>query len=203
VLVANRMGYGRAAAARADGVGVRGYVSCVLGCPYEGTVAPEAVAGLARSLVELGADEVSLGDTIGIGTPGRAEALVEAVAQAVPVERLAAHFHDTWGQALANLLAVMQRGITVIDSSVAGLGGCPFAPGAAGNVASEDVVYMLDGLGVETGVDLARLAEAGRFICGHLGRPLRSKAALALVSRCGSSQSLDQAPSERPHRSGH
>lgn len=169
-------------AARAAGVPVRGYVSCVLGCPFEGEVAPAAVARVAEALFRMGCREVSLGDTIGVGTPGSARHMVEAVAQRVPVERLAAHFHDTYGQALVNLYAVMELGIAVIDSAVAGLGGCPYAPGASGNVATEDVLYMLDGLGIETGVDLDRVVAAGRFICDHLGRVPASRVARARAS---------------------
>jgi hydroxymethylglutaryl-CoA lyase len=167
-------------AARRHGVRVRGYVSCVLGCPYEGEVAPAAVAEVAERLYAMGCYEISLGDTIGVGTPGKARAMLETVAERVPVGKLAAHFHDTYGQALANLYAVLPLGVAVVDSSVAGLGGCPYARGASGNVASEDVLYMLDGLGIETGVDLRKLAEAGRFIAGHLNRPSGSKVARAL-----------------------
>ena len=167
-------------AARAAKIPVRGYVSCVLDCPYEGEVQPDAVAGVAGKLVDMGCYEVSLGDTIGKGTPARAQAMVDRVSDVVPVERLAAHFHDTYGQALANILAVLERGVAVIDGSVAGLGGCPYADGATGNVASENVLYMLDGLGVETGVDLKSLAAAGRFICGRLGRRPASGVPLAL-----------------------
>lgn len=167
-------------AARANGVSVRGYVSCVLGCPYEGEVDVAVVARVARRLFDMGAREISLGDTVGVGTPGKARAMVEAVAREVPVERLAAHFHDTYGQALANILAVMEEGIAVIDSSVAGLGGCPYARGAAGNVATEDVIYMLNGLGIETGVDLTGLSAAGDMICRTLGRRTRSKVSQAL-----------------------
>ncbi len=172
-----------AEAARAAGMAVRGYVSCVLGCPYEGEIAPAAVADVAARLVTLGCVEISLGDTIGVGTPARAQAMVETVAERVPLERLAVHFHDTYGQALANILACLERGVAIIDSSVAGLGGCPYAKGASGNVASEDVLYMLNGLGIETGVDLARLAEAGRMICQHLGRPPASNVARALAGK--------------------
>jgi hydroxymethylglutaryl-CoA lyase len=172
------------AAAAAAGVPVRGYVSCVLGCPYEGDVPASAVAEVAAALQAMGCFEISLGDTIGTGTPARAAAIVQAVAERVPRAALAVHFHDTYGQALANILACLETGIAVVDASVAGLGGCPFAPGAAGNVATEDVVYMLDGLGVRTGVDLARLAEAGRFVCEALGRGPASKAAQALAARC-------------------
>jgi hydroxymethylglutaryl-CoA lyase len=166
-------------AARSAGVPVRGYVSCVLGCPFEGEVAPAAVARVAEALHRMGCYEVSLGDTIGVGTPGRARRMIESVGERVPVERLAAHFHDTYGQALANLYAVMDLGVAVIDSAVAGLGGCPYAPGASGNVATEDVLYMLDGLGIETGVDLERLIAVGRFICDHLGRAPASRVAQA------------------------
>ncbi len=170
-------------AAAARGVRVRGYVSCALGCPYEGAVPPGAVAGVARALFDMGCAEVSLGDTIGTGTPAAARAMVAAAAAEAPIERLAAHFHDTYGQALANLLAVLELGIRTIDSAVAGLGGCPYAPGAAGNVATEDVLYMLDGMGVGTGVDLDAVAAAGWFICDALGRPPASKVSLALRGR--------------------
>jgi len=168
------------AAAKSAGVRVRGYVSCVLGCPYEGPVGAGKVREVALSLTQMGCYEISLGETIGVGTPGTAAAMIEAVAQAVPLERLAVHFHDTYGQALANILAALQCGIAVVDSSVAGLGGCPYAPGAGGNVASEDVLYMLQGLGIETGVDLAGLIAAGRFISDHLRRPSASKVARAV-----------------------
>ena len=168
-------------AAQAAGTKVRGYVSCVLGCPYEGAVAPAKVAEVAARLAELGCYEISLGDTIGVGTPARAQAMLAAVAEVLPIERLAVHFHDTYGQALANILACLQLGVAVVDSSVAGLGGCPYAKGATGNVATEDVLYLLDGLGIETGVDLDALAAAGRFISDHLGRPPASKVAQALA----------------------
>ncbi len=167
------------AAAGANGVRVRGYVSCVLGCPYEGAVAPAKVAEVAARLFAMGCYEISLGDTIGIGTPGQARAMVAAVAERVPMTALAAHFHDTYGQALANLLAVLEQGVAVVDSSVAGLGGCPYAKGASGNVASEDVVYMLHGLGIETGIDLDRLIAAGCYISQALGRATGSKVARA------------------------
>jgi hydroxymethylglutaryl-CoA lyase len=172
-----------AGAAHAKGMRVRGYISCVLGCPYEGEIAPQAVADVAAKLLALGCYEISLGDTIGVGTPAKAQTMVEAVAQVVPREKLAVHFHDTYGQALANILATLEQGIAVVDSSVAGLGGCPYAKGASGNVASEDVRYMLGGLGIDTGVDLDKLAGAGRFICDYLGRAPSSKVALALASR--------------------
>lgn len=172
-----------AEAANAAGVRVRGYISCVVDCPYEGAVAPEAVADVAARLLALGCYEISLGDTIGSGTPARVVAMIDAVARRVPRERLAIHCHDTYGQALANILAALESGIAVVDSSVAGLGGCPYAPGAAGNVASEDVVYMLDGLRIEHGIDLAKLAAAGRFISDALGREPASKCAKALAAK--------------------
>jgi isopropylmalate/homocitrate/citramalate synthase len=172
-----------AGAARAKGIRVRGYVSCVVGCPYEGAVKPEAVAEVAKRLDAMGCYEISLGDTIGVGTPGKVKRMLETVARAVPVERLAVHLHDTYGQALANLYAALELGVATADSSVAGLGGCPYAKGASGNVATEDVVYLLDGLGVETGVDLARVYDAGRFICDALGREPASKVAKALASK--------------------
>jgi len=172
-----------AEAARAKGIRVRGYVSCVVGCPYEGEVKPEAVAGIAKRLDAMGCYEISLGDTIGVGTPGKVKRMLEAVARDVPVGRLAVHLHDTYGQALANLYAALELGVATADSSVAGLGGCPYAKGASGNVATEDVVYLLDGLGIETGVDLARVYEAGRFICDALGREPASKVAKALASK--------------------
>ena len=169
-----------AEAAKAAGVRVRGYVSCVLGCPYEGAVEPGRVAEVSQRLHDLGCTEVSLGDTIGVGTPGKARAMVEAVAERVPLDRLAVHFHDTYGQALANILACLELGVATVDSSVAGLGGCPYAPGAAGNVASEDVLYLLDGLGIETGVDLDKLVAAGAFISEKLGRPTASSVGRAM-----------------------
>jgi isopropylmalate/homocitrate/citramalate synthase len=171
------------AAAGAAGIRVRGYISCVLGCPYEGEVPVERVADVAARLLEMGCYEISLGDTIGVGTPVKTQAMITAVATRVPTEKLAVHFHDTYGQALANLLAALEMGIAVMDSSVAGLGGCPYAPGASGNVASEDVLYMLDGMGVKTGVDLGALADAGRFIAGALRRQPGSKANIALSRR--------------------
>lgn len=166
-------------AARARGIAVRGYVSCVLGCPYEGPIAPRAVAMIAGALYEMGCYEVSLGDTIGVGTPAQALSMVEAVAERVPIGALAGHFHDTYGQGLANVYATLQRGVAVFDSSIAGLGGCPYAPGASGNLASEDLLYMLEGLGVQTGVDLTALLEADRYICSVLKRETRSHVALA------------------------
>jgi hydroxymethylglutaryl-CoA lyase len=172
-----------AAAAKSAGMRVRGYVSCVLGCPYEGEVPPPVVADVSAKLLALGCYEVSLGDTIGVGTPFKAAALVDAVARYVPRERLAVHFHDTYGQALANILACLERGISVVDSSVAGLGGCPYARGASGNVASEDVLYLLNGLGISTGVNLDKLADSGGVICDYLGRSPASKVAQALLGR--------------------
>jgi hydroxymethylglutaryl-CoA lyase len=169
-------------AAKKSHIAVRGYISCVLGCPYEGDITPEAVTRVAAALFRMGCYEVSLGDTIGVGTPGRAQILIDAVATEVPREHLAGHFHDTYGQALANILACMERGIATFDSSVAGLGGCPYARGASGNVASEDLLYMLHGLGVETGVDLDALVDTGRFISKALGRRSASKVALATPS---------------------
>ncbi|MEQ8321307.1 MAG: hydroxymethylglutaryl-CoA lyase [Rhodospirillales bacterium] len=175
-------------AALADGMKVRGYISCVLGCPYEGDVAPDAVAAVARELDAMGCYEVSLGDTIGTGTPAKAQAMIDAVAADIPVARLGAHFHDTYGQALANLLAVMQQGVAVIDTAVAGLGGCPYAKGASGNVATEDVVYMLNGLGIDTGIDLDRLLDASRFISDAIGRAPASKVALARLGAAAAAQ---------------
>ncbi|WP_280548232.1 hydroxymethylglutaryl-CoA lyase [Halomonas sp. 11-S5] len=169
--------------AQEAGVRVRGYVSCVLGCPYEGEIAPAKVAEVSKALFEMGCYEVSLGDTIGTGTPLKAKRMIEAVSRDIPMTQLAAHFHDTYGQALANLYAVMEEGIAVVDSSVAGLGGCPYAKGASGNVASEDVVYLLDGLGIETGIDLNALAATGTWITQTIGRPNRSKVGVALASR--------------------
>jgi isopropylmalate/homocitrate/citramalate synthase len=167
------------AAARATNVRVRGYVSCVLGCPYEGKIEPAQVADVAAALFESGCYEVSLGDTIGVGTPNRTTELIEKVAQRVHIDRLAGHFHDTYGQALANVYAALTLGVQVFDASVSGLGGCPYAPGAAGNVATEDLLYMLNGMGIETGVDLDRLIAAGTFICDKLGRPTQSRVARA------------------------
>ncbi|MCW8974314.1 MAG: hydroxymethylglutaryl-CoA lyase [Sedimenticola sp.] len=168
------------AQAKQHGLLVRGYVSCVLGCPYEGEIAPERVADVARHLYEMGCYEISLGDTVGVGTPIKAQRMIDAVAETVPVEKLAAHFHDTYGQALANLFAVLQRGVSIIDSSVSGLGGCPYAKGASGNVATEDVLYMLNGLGIQTGIDMEKLLQAGDYISRYLQRDPASKVARAL-----------------------
>ena len=167
--------------ARGDGVRVRGYVSTVLGCPYQGEVPLADVVRVARQLHGMGCYEISLGDTIGVGTPGKARAMLQAVAGEVPLNALAVHFHDTYGQALANLLACLEVGVSVVDASVAGTGGCPYATGASGNVATEDVVYMLHGLGIETGVDLARLADTGRWLAGRLGRETGSRVGRALA----------------------
>jgi len=170
-------------AARQSNIKVRGYVSCVLGCPYEGEVRPTKVAEVAGALYDMGCYEVSLGDTIGVGTPAKTKAMVEACAQRVPVAKLAGHYHDTYGQALANIYASLEAGVRTFDSSIAGLGGCPYAAGASGNVATEDVVYMLHGLGVETGVDLDRLVDVGDWICGVLKRPSQSKAGKAIHAK--------------------
>jgi len=167
-------------AALDSGLRVRGYVSVVLGCPYEGEVKPEAVADVAKRLFDLGCYEVSLGDTIGTGTAAKAQRMIELVAKRIPVEKLAGHFHDTYGQALANIVATMELGVATFDSSVAGLGGCPYAKGATGNVASEDVLYLLDGLGIETGVDMNQLLDAAEFICAQLKRTTISRAGRAL-----------------------
>ena len=172
-----------AQAAKQHGLAVRGYVSCVVGCPYQGTVEPAAVAEVAAALYRMGCYEVSLGDTIGVGTPRKIQAMLAAVATALPLEKLAVHFHDTYGQALANLYAALEFGVATIDSSVAGLGGCPYAKGASGNVATEDVVYMLNGLCINTGVDLDLVFQAGRFICGELKREPASKVARALAAK--------------------
>jgi hydroxymethylglutaryl-CoA lyase len=171
------------ARARADGIKVRGYVSCVLGCPYDGEVSPAAVTKLARTLWDEGCYEVSLGDTIGVGTPVKARQLLRAVAAEVPMAHLAMHFHDTYGQALANLYAGLEEGARVIDSAAGGLGGCPYAPGATGNVATEDVVYMLDGMGEPTGIDLGRLLAATNTIGAAIGRAPVSRVAAALNAK--------------------
>lgn len=175
-----------AEAARARNIRVRGYISTVVDCPYEGPITPQAVADVAAKLWAFGCYEISLGDTIGTGTPARIQAMIDAVAAKVPVGKLAGHYHDTYGQALANILASLERGVATFDSSVAGLGGCPYAPGATGNVASEDVLYMLDGMGFETGVDLKKLAAAGQFISAALGREPASKVARALAAKAAS-----------------
>ena len=168
---------------RKHGLKVRGYVSCVLGCPYQGEVKPAEVAAVAGALFDMGCYEISLGDTIGVGTPGRTRAMLEACARRIPLGKLAGHYHDTYGQALANIYASLEMGVATFDASVAGLGGCPYAAGASGNVATEDVVYMLNGLGVRTGVDLEQLVEIGRWICGVLGREPSSKVNKAYKKR--------------------
>lgn len=172
------------AAARAANVRVRGYVSCVLGCPYEGAIDPRRVAEVAARLFDAGCYEISLGDTIGVGTPTATQAMIALVAERVPARHLAGHFHDTYGQALANILAALQMGVAVFDSSVSGLGGCPYAPGAAGNAATEDLLYMLNGMGIATGVDLDKLLEAGAYICEFLSRPTQSRVARARRKAC-------------------
>jgi len=168
--------------ARVDGVRVRGYVSTVLGCPYQGEVPVADVVRVARRLHDMGCYEVSLGDTIGVGTPGKARDMLRAVAGEVPIDALAVHFHDTYGQALSNILACLEEGVAVVDASVSGTGGCPYAKGASGNVASEDVVYMLHGLGIATGIDLDALAATGRWLAGLLGRDSGSKVGRALAA---------------------
>jgi len=170
-------------AARQHSIRVRGYVSCVLGCPYQGAVQPAAVAEVAARLIEMGCYEISLGDTIGVGTPGAVQRMLDEVTLLVPVERLAGHYHDTYGMALANIYASLEMGVAVFDASVAGLGGCPYAAGASGNVATEDVVYLMNGLGIETGVDLDRLVDAGAWICAELGREPASKVARAVLAK--------------------
>jgi hydroxymethylglutaryl-CoA lyase len=165
--------------AQRHSIPVRGYVSCALGCPYEGEIEPSAVAQVAGALHAMGCYEISLGDTLGVGTPGATLAMLDACAVQVPRAQLAGHFHDTYGQALANVYAALQAGIGVFDASVAGLGGCPYAPGACGNLATEDLLYLLQGLGIETGVSMDALLQADRFICQMLGRPTRSRVALA------------------------
>ncbi|HEX4231222.1 MAG TPA: hydroxymethylglutaryl-CoA lyase [Bryobacteraceae bacterium] len=168
-----------AQAALARGIRVRGYVSCVLGCPYEGDISLKAVTRVAAALAGMGCYEVSLGDTIGVGTPRKARAMLSEVAEHVPIDRLAAHFHDTWGQALANVLACLEMGLAVVDSAAGGLGGCPYAKGASGNLATEDLLYMLQGMNIETGIDLGKVAATGWRIANLLGRQPSSKAALA------------------------
>ncbi|UTV30120.1 hydroxymethylglutaryl-CoA lyase [Photobacterium atrarenae] len=171
------------ALANTHGIPVRGYLSCVADCPYDGPTAPEQVARVARELSELGCYEVSLGDTIGTGTPLRIAAMLNQVGNTVPLTRLAVHFHDTWGQALANIYQALCMGITTIDSSTAGLGGCPYAKGASGNVATEDVLYLCQGLGIDTGVNLQQVAAAGWEVCRDLGKQPASKTSLALMAK--------------------
>ena len=172
-------------AAKARGIPVRGYISMVLGCPYEGEVDPARVAEVAGALHALGAREVSLGDTIGTGTAGRTKELIARVSENVPIDALAGHFHDTYGQALANVYAALEMGVSTFDCAVAGLGGCPYAKGATGNVATEDVVYLLQGMGIDTGIDLDKLIDAGKYISDFLGRKPNSRAATALLNKRG------------------
>jgi hydroxymethylglutaryl-CoA lyase len=168
-------------AAKKHTIRVRGYLSCVLGCPYEGDISPDAVTKLAQQLLQVGCYEISLGDTIGIGTAGKTKLLLNTILQKIPPEKLAVHFHDTYGQALANIYVALEYGISVVDSAVAGLGGCPYAKGATGNVATEDVLYMLNGLEIETGVDLVKVIETGRFIANYLDKPIQSKVNKAML----------------------
>ena len=171
-----------ASAAAGRNILMRGYVSCIAGCPYDGTVAPDEVAAMAEALIALGCYEISLGDTIGVGTADQIRNLIKRVSARIPREKLAMHFHDTYGQGVANVLASLDEGISVFDSSVAGLGGCPFAPGASGNVATEDVVYLLQGLGIKTGIDLMAVAKTGDWISRYLGRPNAARAGKALLA---------------------
>jgi hydroxymethylglutaryl-CoA lyase len=171
------------ARAKADGVKVRGYISCVLGCPFDGEIKPKAVADLAKTLWNLGCYEISLGDTIGVGTPTKAKEMLRAVSANIPASKLAMHFHDTYGQALANLYAGLGQGVRVFDAAAGGLGGCPYAPGATGNVATEDVVYMLEGMGIRTGVDMEKLLAATNEMSGVLGKPPVSRVASALNAK--------------------
>jgi hydroxymethylglutaryl-CoA lyase len=170
-------------AARKDGIKVRGYISCVVACPYEGEIRPGKVAEVAGALYDMGCYEISLGDTIGAATPGKTQAMIEATLKRVPVDKLAGHYHDTYGQALANIYASMELGIATFDASVSGLGGCPYAKGASGNVATEDVVYLLEGLGIETGIDLDKLVETGAWISSFLKREPGSKAGRAIAAK--------------------
>ncbi|QHP70554.1 hydroxymethylglutaryl-CoA lyase [Bradyrhizobium sp. LCT2] len=171
------------ARAKTDGIKVRGYISCVLGCPFDGEIKPKAVADLASTLWDLGCYEISLGDTIGVGTPAKAKEMLRAVSANIPAANLAMHFHDTYGQALANLYAGLEQGVRVIDAAAGGLGGCPYAPGATGNVATEDVVYMLEGMGISTGVDMEKLLAATNEMSGVLGKPPVSRVASALNAK--------------------
>lgn len=166
---------------KANGISIRGYISCALGCPYEGSISPSQVTPIIETLIQLGVDEISLGDTIGVGTPKQTKALIQAIKQATPIDNIAMHFHDTYGQAIANIYASLDEGISKFDSSVAGLGGCPYARGASGNVATEDVLYLMHGLGLETGVDIYKIVQAGDMICKAIGRKNQSKVANALL----------------------
>ena len=169
--------------AKQHNIAVRGYVSTVLGCPYQGDVAPEQVATLTKQLFEMGCYEISLGDTIGVGTPNKVKKMLEIVAHDLPMDQLAVHFHDSYGQAIVNIYAAIEMGVRSIDSSVAGLGGCPYAKGASGNVSSEDLVYLLNGLGLESGIDLNKLVAIGHWISDHLNKPNNSKVALAMLAK--------------------
>jgi len=169
--------------AKEAGVKVRGYVSCVVGCPYEGNIDPKKVAMVAKIMLDMGCYEISLGDTIGVGTPGTIRAMLEEVGKVVPLSKVAVHCHDTYGQALANILTALQMGVGVVDSSTAGLGGCPYAKGASGNVSTEDVVYMLHGMGIQTGTNLDKLVEAGKFISSHLNRDTMSRVGRATQAK--------------------
>lgn len=169
--------------AKAHGIRVRAYISCVMGCPYEGFIPYEKTQKLSETLLDLGCDEISLGDTIGVGSPGKVKTLLNLVLKNLPAQAFAVHFHDTYGQAIANILVALDKDIRVIDSAVGGLGGCPYAPGASGNVATEDVVYLLEGLGLKTGIDLPALAQLGQKISNQLGHPSRSKVGLALLAQ--------------------
>jgi hydroxymethylglutaryl-CoA lyase len=171
-------------AAAAAKIRVRGYISCVAGCPYSGNVDKALVSDLAKQLFSMGCYEVSLGDTIGVATAGQTKQIIDAVARVIPLDKIAVHMHDTYGQALANVYAALEMGVGVVDSSIAGLGGCPYAAGASGNLATEDLVYLLNGLGITHGTDLNKLIAAGNFICAHLGRPNQSKAAQAITAKC-------------------
>ncbi len=173
------------ALAKANNVPVRAYISCVLGCPYEGNIDPKQVLNVARQLIDLGADEISLGDTIGVGTPRQTQALIKTLKSALPLANLAMHFHDTYGQAIANIYAALECGITRFDSAIAGLGGCPYARGASGNVATEDVLYLMHGLGIDTGIDIFKVVHAGDQICNVLGKKNQSKVANALLANSG------------------
>ncbi|MFC3909200.1 hydroxymethylglutaryl-CoA lyase [Legionella dresdenensis] len=168
--------------AKAENIHVRAYISCALGCPYEGKISPSQVADVTAELINLGADEICLGDTIGVGTPSQTKAVIEKTLKQIPIHRFAMHFHDTYGQAIANIYAALEMGVYQFDSSVAGLGGCPYARGATGNVATEDVLYLMHGLGIETGVDIYKVVSAGDMICKAIGRKNQSKAANALLA---------------------
>ena len=172
-----------ASAAKQHGVRLRGSISCAFGCPYQGEVPTESVADVVRRMRDLGCDEIDIADTIGVGTPKKVQAVMERVAKEFPIERLSGHFHDTYGQALANIYASLEVGISIFHSSVAGLGGCPYAKGATGNVSSEDVLYMMNGLGIETGIDLDAVVDAGQFISQHLGRKAVSRAGNAIAAK--------------------